>query len=231
MENIFIQQTQISASRKFIARVYGWMFAALFVSGATALITAMSPTLLHFVFGGRMLGFFALIIAELVLVWFLSANIRNLSPTTAAISFIVYSVINGMTLSSIFFAYQIGNIVNVFFITALMFGAMTLYGIFTKADLMAFSRYITMALIGLIIASVVNFLFKSSMLDWIISIAGVALFTGLTAYDTQRVIRTAEYADGRDAYKNVAIIAALNLYLDFINIFLYLLRLFGNRRR
>ena len=112
-----------------------------------------------------------------------------------------------------------------------MFGAMSIYGMFTKSNLMSVGRYLVMGLIGLILASLINLFLRSSMLEWIVSFAGVALFTALTAYDTYRVARTAEYADGREAYKNVAIIAALELYLDFINIFLYLLRLFGNRRR
>ena len=206
------------------------MFAALMISGISALFTATNEQLLRLIFGTRY-GFMVLALGELALVFFLSANIRKLSPVAATGVFLAYSVLNGMTLSSIFFVYPIGNIINVFFISAAMFGAMTIYGMFTKTDLMSFSRYFFMALIGLVIASLVNLLLRSSTMDWLLSIAGVAIFTGLTAYDTQRVVRTAEYADGRDAYKNVAIIAALNLYLDFVNIFLYLLRLFGNRRR
>ena len=230
MESTITQQTRSSAARKFMTRVYGWMFLALVISGIAALFTATSRQLFYLIFGTRF-GFFALIIAEFALVWYLSANIRNLSPVTATMTFLVYSLLNGMSLASIFIVYPIGNIVNVFFVTALMFGAMTIYGMFTKTDINSFARYLSMALIGLIIASIVNLLLRSSALDWLISIFGVALFTGLTAWDTQKVVRSAEYADSSEAYKKVAVFAALNLYLDFVNIFLYLLRLFGNRRR
>ena len=230
MESFIAQQAQSSASRKFMTRVYGWMFLALVISGIAALFTATNEHLLRLIFGTRF-GFIVLIVGELALVWYLSANIRNLSPVAATTTFFAYSVLNGMSLASIFFVYPIGNIVNVFFVTALMFGAMTIYGMITKTDISSFSRYFSMALIGLVIASVVNLLLKSSGLDWLISIAGVVLFTALTAWDTQKVVRSARYATDSDAYKNVAIFAALNLYLDFINIFLYLLRLFGNRRR
>ena len=230
MEGIYSQQAQSSASRKFIARVYGWMCAALVISAVVAFFTPTIPALLRFVFGTPF-GFYALILAEIALVWWLSANIQKISSKTAAIAFLVYSVVNGVTLSVVFLAYPIANIVNVFAVSALMFGAMSIYGMFTKSNLMSVGRYLMMALFGLVIATLINLFLRSSMFDYLISFAGVALFTALTAYDTYRIARTAEYADNREAFKNVAIIAALNLYLDFINIFLYLLRLFSNRRR
>ena len=230
MERIYSQQAQSSASRKFVARVYGWMCAALLVSASVAFFTPTSVVLMRLIFGNAF-GFYALCLAELALVWWLKASIEKISARAAAIAFLVYSIVNGITLSVVFLVYPIGNIVSVFFVSALMFGAMSIYGMFTKSNLMSVGRYLVMGLIGLILASLINLFLRSSMLEWIVSFAGVALFTALTAYDTYRVARTAEYADGREAYKNVAIIAALELYLDFINIFLYLLRLFGNRRR
>jgi len=230
MERIYSQQAQSSASRKFVARVYGWMCAALVISAVVAFFTPTISVLMRFVFGTPF-GFYALALAEIALVWWLSANIQKISPKAAAIAFLVYSVVNGVTLSVVFLAYPIANIVNVFAVSALMFGAMSIYGMFTKSNLMSIGRYLMMALMGLVIATLINLFLRSSMFDYLISFAGVALFTALTAYDTYRIARTAEYADGREAFKNVAIIAALELYLDFINIFLYLLRLFGNRRR
>lgn len=230
MERIYSQQAQSSASRKFVARVYGWMCAALVISAVVAFFTPTISVLMRFVFGTPF-GFYALALAEIALVWWLSANIQKISPKAAAIAFLVYSVVNGVTLSVVFLAYPIANIVNVFAVSALMFGAMSIYGMFTKSNLMSIGRYLMMALMGLVIATLINLFLRSSMFDYLISFAGVALFTALTAYDTYRIARTAEYADGREAFKNVAIIAALELYLDFINIFLYLLRLFSNRRR
>ena len=178
---------------------------------------------------GNVFVFFGLIIAELVLVFFLSARIRKISKTTAGIAFIGYSIINGLTLSSVLLVYAGTSVARVFVITALLFGVMTVYGMTTKSDLMSAGRYLFMGLVGIIIASLVNIFLRSSGLDWIISLVGVALFTGLTAYDTQKVIRASAGADDSEAYSKIAIIAALELYLDFVNLFLYLLRLFGKK--
>ncbi len=223
-----LQQTSDVARRKFISATYGWMVLALSISAICAFLVANSIKMQAFIFG-NVFVFFGLIIAELVLVFFLSARIRKISKTTAGIAFIGYSIINGLTLSSVLLVYAGTSVARVFVITALLFGVMTVYGMTTKSDLMSAGRYLFMGLVGIIIASLVNIFLRSSGLDWIISLVGVALFTGLTAYDTQKVIRASAGADDSEAYSKIAIIAALELYLDFVNLFLYLLRLFGKK--
>lgn len=227
-ESISFKQANVDVRKKFLAGVYGWMALALIISAACALLTASSTTVLRFIFGNPIV-FYGLIIGELAIVFILSARIRKMSVTSAIIAFIAYSVINGITLSSIFMVYSISSISRVFLVTAVMFGAMSLYGLKTKSDLSSMSRYLFMALIGVIIASVLNLLFRSTMLDWIISLVSVVVFTGLTAWDTQKLLRASEFSDGSETFSKVAIIGALELYLDFINIFLSLLRLFGRR--
>ena len=160
---------------------------------------------------------------------FQGASIRKISVRAASIAFIVYSALNGVTLSGIFIIYTGASISRIFLITALMFGGMSIYGLKTKSDLRSMGRYLFMALIGIVIASVVNLLLGSSVLDVIISMVTVLVFTGLTAYDTQKLLSAARSADGSEVFHKVAIIGALELYLDFINIFLSLLRLFGKR--
>ncbi|MFI3257792.1 MAG: Bax inhibitor-1/YccA family protein, partial [Spirochaetales bacterium] len=186
-------------------------------------------TMQQFIFGNQF-TFLFLIIAELVLVFVLVRKIRTMSVSTAGICFVVYAILNGVTLSSVLLVYTTSSIVQIFLITALMFGAMSVYGMFTKTDLTSAGRYLMMGVIGLVIASVINIIFRSSGLDWIISIATVVIFTGLTAYDTQKLMKLSVHADESENFRKVAIIGALELYLDFINIFLGLLRLFGNRR-
>ncbi len=229
MQTISLASASIETRQKFMAGVYGWMVAALAISGVAAFFTANSYTLLNLIFGNRF-GYLVLVIAELALVMYLVSQIRKLSVAQASFFFILYSVLNGVTLSSVLLVYTGSSIAQVFITTALMFGGMSLYGMKTKSDLTSAGRYLFMALIGLIIASVVNLLLRSSGLDWIISIATVVIFTGLTAYDTQKLMRISVHADGSENFQKVAIIGALELYLDFINIFLALLRLFGNRR-
>ena len=170
-----------------------------------------------------------LIIAELVLVFVLSARINKMSVATATIMLIVYSALNGVTLSFIFVVYSLGSIAKTFFITTGMFGVMALVGATTKRDLSKLGSILFMALIGLIIASLVNIFLRSSGLDWVISLIGVVLFTALTAYDVQRVKQLAAESDLYDDTQvgRLAVISALSLYLDFINLFLYLLRFFG----
>ena len=171
-----------------------------------------------------------LIIAELALVIGLSAAIRKLSLPVATLMFVIYSVINGVTLSSIFLVYSIGSIAKVFLITAGTFGAMALFGYTTKKDLSSMGKILFMALIGLIIATVVNLFVKSSGLDLILCYGGVLIFVGLTAWDSQKIkemCMSAEYAD--EGAQKMALLGALTLYLDFINLFLYLLRIFGRR--
>jgi FtsH-binding integral membrane protein len=170
-----------------------------------------------------------LILAQLGVVWYLSARVSKLSYTTAIIMFILYSVLSGITLSSIFIIYTASSIASTFFITAGTFAVMSLAGFFTKKDLSGFGAIMMMGLIGLIIATVVNYFLQSSTLNYIISYAGVMIFVGLTAYDTQKLKLMATQLDGEQAKKG-SIMGALTLYLDFINLFLYLLRVLGDRK-
>ena len=228
-DNISLQQANEKISQRFITAVYGWMVAALAISGIAAFAVFNSETLLYFIFGSRF-TFLGLIIAELALVFILSAGIRRMSFPVAAASFVIYSIVNGLTLSAVLFVYTSTSVASIFVITALMFGAMSIYGATTKSSLQSAGKYLMMALIGLIIASLVNLFMRSSSLDWLISFVTVGVFTGLTAYDTQKITTAARYAQDNDDFKKIAIIGALELYLDFINIFLALLRLFGKRR-
>ena len=206
-------------------KVYGRMFFALVVTALTALYVASSPALLATILGSRGI-FFGLIIAELAVVFVVSGMLHKLSSTTAVLLFYLYAILNGVVFSSIFVVYELGSIAYTFFITAGVFGAMTVYGLVTKNDMTKFGSYCMMALFGLIIATVVNIFVSSSTLDWIISFVGVALFIGLTAWDTQK-IKNAAYEVEPSQMGRLATIGALSLYLDFINLFLYLLRFFG----
>ena len=228
-DNISLQQANEKISQRFITAVYGWMVAALAISGVAAFAVFNSRTLARFILGSNF-TFMGLILAEFALVIILSAGIRKMSFTAAAASFVIYSIINGLTLSVVLFIYTGTSIARIFVITALMFGAMSVYGATTKNNLQSAGKYLMMALTGLIIASIVNWLMRSSSLDWLISFVGVGVFTGLTAYDTQKITQAARYAQDNENFKKVAIIGALELYLDFVNIFLDLLRLFGKRR-
>ena len=206
-------------------KVYVRMFLALVVTAFTALYVASSPALLTTILGSRAI-FFGLIIAELAVVFILSGRIHKLSTATAALLFYLYAILNGVVFSSIFVVYELGSIAYTFFITAGVFGAMSVYGLVTKNDMTRFGNYCVMALFGLIIATVVNIFVASSTLDWIISFVGVALFIGLTAWDTQK-IKNAAYEVEPSQMGKLATIGALSLYLDFINLLLYLLRFFG----
>lgn len=228
-KGITINNAEQLVQRKFLTKVYGWMSLALLLSGITAFIVATSPFLINLVFGNK-IGFPLLVIGEIVLVWWLSASIRKISTMTASIAFLAYSVINGATLASIFYVFSLDSIIVVFLVSALMFIGMSLYGVFSKSDIMSFGRYFSMAIIGLIVASVINIFLKSSGFNWVISIVTVVIFTGLTAYDTRKMILVSQQADGSDMFQKASIIGALELYLDFINIFLALLRIFGKSR-
>ena len=217
-----------SEQKKFLTGTYGWMAVALLISAASAFITANSYPLLKFIFTGW--HYWLLAIGELALVWWLSASIRKISLATAVIGFLAYSVINGMTLASIFFLYSQETLTIAFVSCAAMFAGMALYGLRTKSDLSGYGRYLFMALWGIIVASLLNFLFKSDGLSFIISLVSVAVFAGLTAYDSQKLLSLSGHADGSEAFRKVAILGALELYLDFINMFLALLRIFGRRR-
>ena len=206
-------------------KVYVRMFLALVVTAFTALYVASSPALLTTILGSRAI-FFGLMIAELAVVFVISGMLHKLSTVTATLLFYLYAILNGVVFSSIFVVYELGSIAYTFFITAGVFGAMSVYGLVTKNDMTRFGSYCVMALFGLIIATVVNIFVASSTLDWIISFVGVALFIGLTAWDTQK-IKNAAYEVEPSQMGKLATIGALSLYLDFINLFLYLLRFFG----
>ncbi|MEQ8223446.1 MAG: Bax inhibitor-1/YccA family protein [Candidatus Eremiobacterota bacterium] len=225
-----MSQVQLE-ERSFITKVYGWMSFALIVTGLVAMVTASSPTMLSIVLGNRIV-FFVLIIAELLLVGYLSTAVRTMSVPAAIVTFILYSALNGLTLSVIFLIYTAGSIASTFFITAGTFGVMSIYGYFTKRDLTTMGNLCTMALLGIIIASVVNIFLHSPAVYWMSTYIGIIIFVGLTAYDTQKIKNLNIIGnEGTDEDKKEAIMGALTLYLDFINLFLMLLRVFGQRRR
>ena len=228
MNNSVIVRTTEDERKKFMSGVYTWMTLALALSGLTAFGVASSLTALKFIFGNELV-FYGLIIAELVLVMYFSFRVHKMSVTAASLVYIVYSILNGITLASIFIVYTKTSIFSVFLISAGMFAAMSIYGRVTKQDLRSAGRYLTMALFGVIIASVVNIFLKSSGLDWLLSLVTVGIFVGLTAYDTQKAYAIAEQSDGSDVFAKASVVMALELYLDFINIFLSLLRLFGKK--
>jgi len=214
----------------FMQKVYLWMTFALTLTGFVAYRTTQSEFLLELIFSSSF-GFIGLILAELALVFWISSGIQRMSSNMAIGLFLLYSVLNGMTLSVLLIAYTGASVASTFFITAGMFGAMSVYGYTTKQDLSSWGNLLFMALIGLILASVVNIFLQSSGLYWLISYIGVLVFVGLTAYDTQKIKQFAaqvivESEEGR----KVAILGALTLYLDFINMFIFMLRILGNRR-
>ena len=228
------RERELSMSEAFpvlMRKVYVWMALALVISGVTAFGVATSPGVLSMVYGNQIV-FWGLMIAELALVFAISGAINKLSLTTATLLFVLYSVINGVVLSSIFLIYTATSIASVFFITAGTFAVMAFIGYTTKTDLTSMGKILMMALIGLIIASLVNVFFvKSSGFDLIVSYVGVLIFVGLTAYDSQKIKRMLMMQeDGGEQAQKVALLGALSLYLDFINLFLYLLRLFGRER-
>ena len=211
-------------------KVYVWMTLALALTGFTAYGVATSPGILQAIYTNQIL-FWGLIIAEFALVFGVSAAINRISLTTATLMFILYSVINGALLSYIFLAYTASSVATVFFITAGTFGVMALIGYTTKTDLSSMGKILFMALIGLIIATVVNIFVKSSGLTMILSYVGVLIFVGLTAYDTQKIKQMLLQApDAGEASQKIALLGALSLYLDFINLFIYLLRIFGREK-
>jgi FtsH-binding integral membrane protein len=215
-------------TRSFVRSVYGWMFGGLLLTTFAAMWVVFSPAMQQIVLGTPMVRF-GLIIAELGIVMFLSFRIMSMSPGAAAGAFLVYSFLNGLTLSVIFWAYTGATITNAFVTAAGMFAAMSIYGTITKRDLTSMGAFLMMGLFGVLIAMFVNFFLRSSALDFIVSVIGVFVFLGLTAWDTQKLKRLATAAGPQS--ENVAVIGALQLYLDFINLFLFVLRLFGGRRR
>ena len=227
MDSYISEQIEVSQTL-LIRKVYVWMCAALLITAGTAYRVSTSEELLRLIFSSK-ISFFGIIIAQFAIVWILSARIKTLSFTTATIMFALYSVLMGVTMSCIFVAYTQSSIASTFFITAGTFAVMSIYGYTTKKDLTSIGNLLFMALIGLIIAMVVNFFLKSSMMDLIISCIGVLIFVGLTAYDTQK-IKALINQENTEENQKMAIIGSLMLYLDFINLFLFLLRIFGRRR-
>ena len=220
----------ITVQNDLVRRVYGWMTAGLMLTAIVSLFVVSSPELLRLIFGNRMV-FFGLVIGELGLVVALSAAINRLSGSAAILMFLLYAALNGATMASIFLVYTGASISSTFFVTAGTFGAMTLYGRVTQRDLTSWGSFLFMGLVGIIIASLVNIFLKSPAVSWVVSSCGVLVFVGLTAYDTQKIkaLSRQQFAD-RDGESRAAVLGALTLYLDFINLFLMLLRLFGQRR-
>ena len=210
-------------------KVYVWMTLALAITGFTAYGVATSPGVMQAIYSNPVL-FWGLIIAEFALVFGVSAAINRLSLTFATLMFVLYSVINGALLSYIFILYTTSSISTVFFITAGTFAAMAIIGYTTKTDLSSWGKILLMALIGLIIATIVNVFIKSTMFNLILSYVGVLIFVGLTAYDSQKIKQMLlQSPDASEGAQKIALLGALTLYLDFINLFIYLLRIFGKR--
>ncbi|HEJ9095419.1 Bax inhibitor-1/YccA family protein [Serratia odorifera] len=220
-----------SGIQTYMAQVYGWMTCGLLLTAFVSWYAANTPAILNFIFSSQ-ITFFGLIIAQLALVFVISGMVNRLSGAVATSLFMLYSALTGLTLSSIFIVYTYSSIASTFVVTAGMFGAMSLYGYTTKRDLSGFGNMLFMALIGIVLASLVNFWLKSTALMWAITYIGVVVFVGLTAYDTQKLKAMGEQLnpDDKDGFRKYAIVGALTLYLDFINLFLMLLRIFGNRR-
>ncbi|WP_224982298.1 Bax inhibitor-1/YccA family protein [Geomonas agri] len=224
MERYQTQYRTISVTNSGVMRgVYGWMSGGLLLTALVSVITASSPVLLQAILGNRIL-FYALLFGELGLVVAISGAINRISAATASMLFLLYAALNGLTMSTIFVAYTQSSIASTFLVSAGMFGAMSLYGYLTRSDLSSWGSFLFMGLVGVVIASLVNIFLHSSMLNWVLSLCGIIVFTGLTAYDTQRIKQM-----GNTGGKG-AILGALTLYLDFINMFLLMLRFLGDRR-
>lgn len=226
-------QQPVVANKSFIATVFSYMTTALLASGATAWLFATSPTLLGALIsegGGLNLLGYAVMFAPFIMVLIMGFAYNRFSAAGLLITFFVYSILMGASLSFIFLAYTASSIALTFFITAATFGVMAVVGYTTQTDLTKLGGILTMALIGLVIAMVANWFMNSDTLEYIISAAGVVIFTGLTAYDVQKLkVLGAQAVEGEESTRKMAIMGALNLYLDFVNLFLFMLRFLGNR--
>jgi len=219
-----------SIQATFINKVYGWMALALAITGFVALRVASTESLVNAIASNQIL-FFGIILAELGLVIWLSSAIESMNATRAITLFLLYSALNGLTFSVLFLIYTQASIASTFFVTAGTFGVMSAYGYFTKTDLSSWGNILFMGLIGIIIASVVNIFWHSEILYWAVTYIGVLVFVGLTAYDTQKIKRMSLEMDVEsDEGSKGAIMGALTLYLDFINMFIFMLRIFGDRK-
>lgn len=222
---------QSSVFAVLMRNVYTWMACGLAMTALTAMIVGRNENWVYTIATSGM--YWGLLIAEVVLVIFLSARIHKMSFATAGLMFAAYAILNGITMSFIMLVYTAESIAQAFFVTAGTFGGMSLVGYFTKKDLSVMGRTLMMALIGLIIATVVNIFWQNSMMASILNYAGVIIFVGLTAYDTQKIkvmFQQVQHAGINDETNKLALMGSLTLYLDFINLFLYILRLFGNRK-
>ncbi len=222
-------RTQTADQRKFMIWVYRWMFLGLVMTSLVAWVVFSNKNWLAYITQSSGL-FFGIIIAELIVVFVLSFNIMKMSVTTAISMFLFYSVLNGVVVSSVVAVYTAASVGYALFIAALMFGIMSVYGYFTKSDLTRMGNLLSMGLIGLLIAFVVNMIWFNSTVYWVISFLGVLIFVGLTAYDTQRLKQIGEMSGSLDNnYMKIGVMGALTLYLDFINIFFLLLGMSGKR--
>lgn len=227
-----ITQEEIQAEQtRYITRVYAWMGFALMITGFFAMLVAQNVALLSFIFGNQIV-FWGLVIGEILLVGYLSAAVSRMRAITAIGVFIFYAALNGVTLSAIFILYSASSIASTFFVTAATFGIMSAFGYFTKKDLTSIGNMLYMALIGLVVATIVNVIFfKNEMFHWITTYIGILIFVGLIAYDTQKIKEMNVIGnEGTEEDKKEAVMGALTLYLDFINLFLLLLRVFGRSR-
>ncbi|MDD4206056.1 MAG: Bax inhibitor-1/YccA family protein [Candidatus Delongbacteria bacterium] len=225
-----ISQEVAEEQRRFMLSVYNWMMTALLITTGVAYFVSTSESMIRFMYG-RPLIFFGLFILELFAVGTLAVAVRKMNASTAMTVFFVYAALNGLTLSFIFLVYTQAAITSAFFTAAAMFGAMSFFGYVTKMDLTSWGGFFFMGLIGIVIGSVVNMFWANDVLYWLITYIGVFVFVGLTAYDTQKIKRMNIIGnEGTDEDKKEAIMGALTLYLDFINLFLMLLRIFGRRR-
>ena len=226
-----MSQDAIAAEQqRFMVRVYNWMTAGLGITGFMAMWVANSETLLRIVFGNPIVPI-VLIVAQIGLVFYLAARVHHMSASKAQGVFILYAGLTGITFSAIFLVYTAASITSTFLVTAGTFGAMSFYGYTTKKDLTSWGSFLFMGLIGIVIASVVNMFMQSAAIYWIVTYAGVLIFVGLTAYDTQKIKEMNILGnEGTDEDTKEAISGALTLYLDFINLFLMLLRIMGDRR-
>ena len=230
-EHILVSPEQVAREQqRFITKVYGWMAGALAITGVVAMWTAGSESMISFIFLNRWV-FIGLLIVKLLMVGSLAGFVHKMSVTTATAIFILYSILTGFVFAGLFLIYTTGSIASTFLITGGMFALMSAYGYFTGNDLTKFGSLLFMLLIGLIIASIVNIFMNSTMLYWITTYVGIFVFTGLIAYDTQKIKNMGSVVtEGTDEFRKGAIVGALSLYLDFINLFLMLLRIFGSKR-
>lgn len=219
----------VAQTNAVMKRVYVRMFIGLLVSAFCALGVASSQTAMAFLFGNQLV-FWGMLIAMIAMAFIIPARLQKMSSGAVLGCFVLYSALMGCWLAPLFLVYRLGTIVYTLFITAGTFGAMSVYGYFTKSDLSKMGTYLVMALFGLMIAIVVNIFWANSMMEWIISIAGVLIFTGLTAWDTQQVKRMAAANLEPSMADKLATMGAMNLYLDFINLFIFLLRILGGNR-